>query len=54
MFQEFVPYALGGTTLLVSNQFAAAKLDFQHLSECWLHVRGDESENIVGYAGAGG
>jgi hypothetical protein len=55
MFQKLVPYeyALGGTALLVSNQFAAAQLDFQHLAECWPHVRGDESENVVGYAAAG-
>jgi hypothetical protein len=53
VFDEFVPYALGGTALLVIGQFAAAKLDFQHLPECWPHVRGDESENVVGYPGAG-
>ena len=30
-FEEFVPYALGGTALLVIGQSAAAKLGFQHL-----------------------
>jgi hypothetical protein len=49
-----VPYALGGTALLVIGQFAAAKLDFQHLAECCLFVQWDESKNVIGYAGAGG
>jgi hypothetical protein len=49
-----VPYALGGTALLMIGQFAAAKLDFQHFAECCPFVQWDESENIVGYAGAGG
>jgi hypothetical protein len=49
-----VPYALGGTALLVIRQFAAMKLDFQHFAECCPSVQWDESENVVGYAGAGG
>jgi hypothetical protein len=49
-----VPYALGGTALLVIGQFAAVKLDFQHFAECCPSVQWDESENVVGYAGTGG
>jgi hypothetical protein len=29
-----MPYALGGTALLVIGQFATVKLDFQHFAEC--------------------
>ena len=49
-----MPYALGGPALLVIGQFAAVKLDFQHLAECCPSVQWDESENVVGYAGTGG
>jgi hypothetical protein len=53
MLEEFVPCAFCDAALLVIGQFAAVKLDFQHIPECWPHARGDESENVVGYAGAG-
>jgi hypothetical protein len=53
VFEEFVPYALGGAALLVIGQFAAAKLDFQHLAECCPLVEWNQPENVVGYAGAG-
>jgi hypothetical protein len=46
--EEFVPYALGGTALLVIGQFAAVKLDFQYFAECCPFVQWDESENVVG------
>jgi hypothetical protein len=48
-----MPCAFCDAALLVIGQFAAAKLDFQNLPEWWPHIRGDESENVVGYAGAG-
>jgi hypothetical protein len=54
MLEESVPYALSGTALLVIGQLATMKLDFQHFAKCCTLVQWDESENVIGDAGARG
>jgi hypothetical protein len=49
-----VPYALGGTALLVIGQFATMKLDFQHFAERYPLVRWNQPEEVCGDIGARG
>jgi hypothetical protein len=53
VFEEFVPCAYCGLTKFAVRKIAAAQFMFQHLAECWPHVRWDESDNVVGYPDAG-
>jgi len=52
--EESVPYALGGTALLVIGQFATMKLDFQHFAECCPLVRWNQAEEVCGDIGPRG
>jgi hypothetical protein len=49
-----MPYALGGTALLVIGQLATMKLDFQHFAECCPLIGRDQPEEICDDIGAQG